>query len=124
MFSRIFENVIVTLARSYAFALMIITPLTILLIGGVVIGLAVDDTIHFMYKFNRYFEESGDARWAVHETLVTTGSALLFTSLVLGGTRLSLGLAPALAGPCLAQGMCVGAADLRHLRNDPHQSSV
>jgi predicted RND superfamily exporter protein len=122
MFSRIFQNVIVTLARSYAFALLIITPLmillignlrrglvamipnlipvylvlafmgysdipldmTTLLIGGVVIGLAVDDTIHFMHKFNRYFEDSGDARFAVHETLITTGSALLFTSLVLG----------------------------------------
>jgi hypothetical protein len=121
MFSRIFENVIVSLARSYTFALVIITPLmvllignvkrglvamipnltpvylvlalmgywgipldmTTLLIGGVVIGLAVDDTIHFMHKFNRYFEESGDPAAAVHETLITTGSALLFTSLVL-----------------------------------------
>jgi len=54
-----------------------------LLIGGIVLGLAVDDTIHFMHKFNRYYEETGDARWAVHETLATTGSALLFTSLIL-----------------------------------------
>lgn len=122
MFTRIFENVIVTLARSYVFALVIITPLmvllignikrgltamipnlapvyfviafmgindipldmTTLLIGGVVIGLAVDDTIHFMHRFNRYFETSGDPRLAVHQTLVTTGSAMLFTSLVLG----------------------------------------
>jgi predicted RND superfamily exporter protein len=122
MFTRIFQNVILTMARSYAFALAIVTPLmvlligntrrglvamipnlipvylviafmgyndipldmTTLLIGGVVIGLAVDDTIHFMHKFNRYFEETGDPRQAVHQTLVTTGSALLFTSLVLG----------------------------------------
>ncbi|TDJ11015.1 MAG: hypothetical protein E2O66_10205 [Deltaproteobacteria bacterium] len=121
MFSRIFENVIVTLARSYVLALLTITPLmvlligslkrglvamipnlipvyivialmgfggipldmTTLLIGGVVIGLAVDDTIHFMHKFNRYYESSGDPAAAVHETLVTTGSALLFTSIVL-----------------------------------------
>jgi predicted RND superfamily exporter protein len=54
-----------------------------LLIGGIVLGLAVDDTIHFMHKFNRYYEDTGDARWAVHETLATTGSALLFTSLIL-----------------------------------------
>ncbi len=58
--------------------------MTTLLIGGVVIGLAVDDTIHFMHKFNRYYEDTGDPAAAVHETLVTTGSALLFTSLVLG----------------------------------------
>jgi predicted RND superfamily exporter protein len=54
-----------------------------LLIGGIVLGLAVDDTIHFMHKFNCYYEDTGDARWAVHETLATTGSALLFTSLIL-----------------------------------------
>jgi predicted RND superfamily exporter protein len=54
-----------------------------LLIGGIVLGLAVDDTIHFMHKFSRYYEDTGDARWAVHETLATTGAALLFTSLIL-----------------------------------------
>ncbi len=122
MFSRIFENVIVTLTRSYVLALLTITPLmvlligslkrglvamipnlipvylvialmgfrgipldmTTLLIGGVVLGLAVDDTIHFMHKFNRYYEITGDPAAAVHETLITTGSALLFTSIVLG----------------------------------------
>jgi predicted RND superfamily exporter protein len=64
-----------------------------LLIGGVIVGLAVDDTIHFMHKFGRYLDERGDARFAVHETLATTGSALLFTSLVL-----ALGFAVLLAG--------------------------
>lgn len=54
-----------------------------LLIGGVVIGVAVDDTIHFMHKFNTYYAGHGDAKRAVHETLETTGTALLFTSLVL-----------------------------------------
>ncbi len=55
-----------------------------LLIGAIVIGLAVDDTIHFVHKFNRYLEDLGDPRAAVRETLLTTGSALLFTSLALG----------------------------------------
>jgi predicted RND superfamily exporter protein len=55
-----------------------------LLVGAIIIGLAVDDTIHFMHKFNRYFEDLGDARAAVRETLLTTGSALLFTTLSLG----------------------------------------
>jgi len=54
-----------------------------LLIGCVVIGLAVDDTIHFVHKFQRYFAQTGDARLAVRRTLETTGAALLFTSLVL-----------------------------------------
>lgn len=63
-----------------------------LLVGGIVIGIAVDDTIHFMHKFNRYFEDSGDPQLAVRETLRTTGTAMLFTSLVL-----SLGLSVFLA---------------------------
>ena len=121
LFSRTFKAVIISMTRSYVIALLIITPLMILLIGnlrrglyamlpnlipvflvlalmgwlqipldmtsllmgGVILGLAVDDTIHFMHKFNRYFEDTGDARLAVRRTLETTGSALLFTSLVL-----------------------------------------
>ena len=54
-----------------------------IMIGAMVIGLAVDDTIHFMHKYQRYYEESGDALLAVEQTLTTTGAALLFTSLVL-----------------------------------------
>jgi predicted RND superfamily exporter protein len=121
LFSRTFKAVIISMTRSYIFALIVIMPMLILLIGslrrgiasmmlnltpvflvlglmgwagipldastllvgGIIIGLAVDDTIHFMHKFNRYFDDSGDARLAVQETLQTTGSALLFTSLVL-----------------------------------------
>jgi len=121
LFTRVFESVIYSMARSYVFALGVITPLMILLIGsfrrglvamipnlipiylclafmgyfdvpldagtlligGVIIGLAVDDTIHFMHRFGRYYDESHDAEYAVHETLATTGTALLFTSLVL-----------------------------------------
>jgi len=54
-----------------------------LLIGSIAIGLAVDDTIHFMHNFRRYLEETGDPRQAVSETLATTGEAMLFTTLVL-----------------------------------------
>ena len=54
-----------------------------LLIGSIAIGLAVDDTIHFMHNFQRYYERMGNAREAVHETLRTTGLAMLFTTLVL-----------------------------------------
>jgi predicted RND superfamily exporter protein len=54
------------------------------LIGGIIIGLAVDNTIHFVHRFDRYYEEGGDAQRAVWETLETTGTAMLFTSVVLG----------------------------------------
>ncbi len=113
--------VIHTMATSYILALVIITPLMMLLIGSlrgglvsmvpnltpiittlgvmgwmgipmdaftllvgsIAIGLAVDDTIHFMHHFQRYYRLTGDPREAVKRTLETTGRALLFTSIVL-----------------------------------------
>lgn len=113
--------VIQTMLRSYAMALAIITPLMVLLIGNVrvgllamipnltpilltlgimgwadipldtftlligsvAMGLAVDDTIHFMHNFRRYFDEHANVEVAVRKTLETTGQALLFTSIVL-----------------------------------------
>ncbi|MBW2271769.1 MAG: MMPL family transporter [Deltaproteobacteria bacterium] len=54
-----------------------------LLIGSIAIGLAVDDTIHFMHNFRKLYEATGDVRHAVRETLRTTGHALLVTSIVL-----------------------------------------
>ncbi|MBW2713754.1 MAG: MMPL family transporter [Deltaproteobacteria bacterium] len=111
----------ISLTKSYAIALIIITPLMILvlgslragliamvpnlapiictlglmgwvglpldpftlMIGSIAIGLAVDDTIHFMHNFRKYFEVHGDSKTAVRETLKTTGAALLMTSIVL-----------------------------------------
>jgi predicted RND superfamily exporter protein len=54
-----------------------------MMVGAIVIGLSVDDTIHFMHNFRRYYDRSGDARVAIRQTLHTTGRALLVTSLVL-----------------------------------------
>ena len=54
-----------------------------LLIGSVALGLAVDDTIHFMHGYRRTFLATGSIETAVRETLQTTGQALLFTSVVL-----------------------------------------
>jgi predicted RND superfamily exporter protein len=54
-----------------------------MLVGNIAIGLAVDDTIHFMHNFRRYFEETGDYRYAILETLHTTGRAMMVTTAVL-----------------------------------------
>jgi len=118
---RSFAASIETMFRSYAIALLVITPLMMLLlgsvrlgliamipnlfpivltlglmgwmdiplemfsllIGSVALGLAVDDTIHFMHGFRRGYAASGSVETAVRETLQTTGQALLFTSIVL-----------------------------------------
>jgi predicted RND superfamily exporter protein len=121
LLSRTFTATIESMTQSYVIALLVITPLMILLIGqftrgllsmipnltpvimvlgymgwteiaidgsnlmvgAIVIGLSVDDTIHFMHNFRRYYTQSGDARQAIHRTLQTTGRALLLTTLVL-----------------------------------------
>ncbi|MCP4005809.1 MAG: MMPL family transporter [bacterium] len=130
LMSTIFRGLMISMARSYAFALAIIVPIMMLLlgsvrmgmlsmipnlmpvvatiglmgwldmpldastimIGAIIIGLAVDDTIHFMHKFQRYYAESGDASLAVQKTLSTTGAALLFTTLVLSAGFLIMSL--------------------------------
>jgi predicted RND superfamily exporter protein len=54
------------------------------LIGGsILIGLAVDDTIHFFHNFRKYYLKSGDINFAVSETLRSAGRALLATTLIL-----------------------------------------
>ena len=115
------NSVIVSMTRSYILALLIITPLMImfigsvriglvsmipnlapiiitlgimgwagiivdaftLMIGGIAIGIAVDDTIHYMHNFRRNFLQTGDVRRSSAETLRTAGHALLVTSVVL-----------------------------------------
>jgi len=54
-----------------------------LLIGSIAIGLAVDDTIHFMHNFRRYYLESKDAKLAIEKTFFTTGKAMVITTVVL-----------------------------------------
>ena len=54
-----------------------------MLIGSIAIGLAVDDTIHFMHNFRRYHHETADVRLAVRKTLLGTGRAMFVTTVVL-----------------------------------------
>ncbi|MCB9482114.1 MAG: MMPL family transporter [Desulfobacteraceae bacterium] len=54
-----------------------------MLVGSIAIGLAVDDTIHFMHNFRRYYDKTGSVSKAVHNTLMSTGRAMLTTTLVL-----------------------------------------
>jgi predicted RND superfamily exporter protein len=54
-----------------------------LLVGSIALGLAVDDTIHFMHNYARARARGDDVHSAVRTTLASTGQALFFTSLVL-----------------------------------------
>ncbi len=61
------------------------TPLDMftMLIGSIAIGMAVDDTVHFMHNFRKYFAKTGNVATAVRETLLTTGRAMIVTTIVL-----------------------------------------
>jgi len=54
-----------------------------ILVGSIALGLAVDDTIHFLHNFRRYHAETGNVAESVRLTLTTTGRAMLFTTVVL-----------------------------------------
>jgi predicted RND superfamily exporter protein len=54
-----------------------------ILIGTVALGLAVDDTIHFFHVFRKYYKESQNVLKAATDTMLTTGRAMVFTTLVL-----------------------------------------
>ncbi len=60
-------------------------PITIMtvIIGSIILGIAVDDTIHFMHKFNQYYEASGQVQASIRKTFATTGVALLTTTVAL-----------------------------------------
>ncbi len=121
LLAKTINNAILSMAKSYVIALVVITLLMMVLIGrvrigllsmipnltpiilmlgiigatpismdlftmmvaSIAIGLAVDDTIHFMHNFRRYYEQTGDPQRAVYETLHTTGRAMLVTTIVL-----------------------------------------
>ena len=54
-----------------------------MLIGAIAIGLAVDDTVHFMHNFRKYEILYNDVDKAVRKTLLTTGRAMVVTTIVL-----------------------------------------
>ena len=57
--------------------------LSTMLIGSLVLGIVVDDTIHFFHHFQRAFDRIGQVEPAVRETLLSTGRAMFITSMVL-----------------------------------------
>ncbi|MBU2631101.1 MAG: MMPL family transporter, partial [Proteobacteria bacterium] len=54
-----------------------------IMIGSIAIGIVVDDTLHFMYNFRKYYETTKDASFAIKKTMLGAGRALLLTSLIL-----------------------------------------
>ena len=61
----------------------ILLDMSTVMIGSIAIGIVVDDTVHFLYNFNKYFRRTGAVSEAVVETMLGTGRALLMTSIIL-----------------------------------------
>jgi diguanylate cyclase (GGDEF)-like protein len=53
------------------------------LIASIAIGLAVDDTIHYMVRYNREFRKDLDDRRALKETLLNMGRPIVFTTITI-----------------------------------------
>lgn len=54
-----------------------------LIIAPLIIGIAVDDTIHFITHYRAFALESGDMRSAIASTISEVGQAITFTSVIL-----------------------------------------
>ena len=52
-------------------------------LAPMILGVAVDDTVHFFVRYRRYFDSTGSYEAAYAETMRTVGRPLLFTTLVL-----------------------------------------
>jgi len=67
------------------FMAMIDMPLDMftMLVGAIVIGLSVDDTVHFFHNFAKYHHQGYSTKESVEKTMVGTGRALVATTIVL-----------------------------------------
>jgi predicted RND superfamily exporter protein len=55
-----------------------------MMIAPVIIGIAVDDTVHFITRYRAEVLRGGDITEALQTTITQTGQAIVYTTLVLG----------------------------------------
>jgi predicted RND superfamily exporter protein len=60
------------------------------IIFNIAFGIAVDDTIHFLARVRTLLSEGLSVNYAVKRTFLTTGKAMIVTSLILSGGFLML----------------------------------
>ncbi|MDR2905815.1 MAG: MMPL family transporter [Helicobacteraceae bacterium] len=73
----------IIIGMAFMVALKIPFDMFVMLVGSIVLGLAIDDTIHFIHNFRRYFAERGELRRALEGAMLSTGRAMTITSVVL-----------------------------------------
>lgn len=76
---------ILPIVMSIGFMSMVGMPLDLftMLVGAIVIGLSVDDTVHFFHNFAKYHHRGHSVKESVEHTMIGTGRALVATSVVL-----------------------------------------
>ncbi len=76
---------VLPVVMTLAFMSVMDMPLDIftMLIGAIIIGLSVDDTVHFFHNFARYHKRGLGVEKAVEETMLGTGRAMVATTIVL-----------------------------------------
>ncbi len=87
-----------------------------LMIGSIAMGLVVDDTMHFMHNFRKYYIKTGNTEIAIQETLLGAGRAMLITSIVLSTSFLVWMLGTLLTA--FRFGLCAGMVILFALLAD------
>jgi uncharacterized protein len=75
----------ILLALGFMHAVGIPLDMFSMLVGAIAIGLAVDDTIHFMHHYEANRQRGSSVNDAIHATLHESGRAMLTTSVILAG---------------------------------------
>lgn len=57
--------------------------MVLVIFAPIIIAVAVDDTIHFFFRFKANFQRTANYETAIHQTVTGVGRPLLFTTLVL-----------------------------------------
>lgn len=76
---------VLPIIMTIGFMAMVNMPLDMftMLVGAIVIGLSVDDTVHFFHNFAKFHHQGYSTKAAIEETMRGTGRALVATSVVL-----------------------------------------
>jgi len=76
---------ILPVVMTLGFMSMVNMPLDMftMLVGAIVIGLSVDDTVHFFHNFAKFHHQGLSSKEAIEETMIGTGRALIATTIVL-----------------------------------------
>ncbi len=76
---------VLPVVMTLGFMQMVGMPLDLftMLVGAIIIGLSVDDTVHFFHNFARYRHQGMNVQRSIEETMLGTGRAMVATTIVL-----------------------------------------